>query len=214
MMYAYDQTLLNKARTSMAWMFDYAVNDVGLLLSIFYQYFLNSSVCRKIQVGDSRIVAGMSGVEMAWTVFEENNLEIDLPKPEYPLEKSAEYWVGWAISYYQWNRNISFADITEKISIDDIRDMYKKYHEIDIKQFVDAVDLVIESDKDEARLSRLRKYARLSQSQLAQKSDVPLRTIQQYEQRQKNINKASFDTIVKLSKALYCKPEELLENSD
>jgi hypothetical protein len=38
-----------------------------------------------------------------------------------------------------------------------------------------------------------------------------LRTIQQYEQGQKNINKAQAEYIIKLSKALYCEPAALLE---
>ena len=54
----------------------------------------------------------------------------------------------------------------------------------------------------------------LSQKDLAEQSGVPIRTIQQYEQRQKNINKASAEYIVALSKILFCSPEELLEITD
>ena len=46
---------------------------------------------------------------------------------------------------------------------------------------------------------------------LAEKADVPLRTIQQYEQKQKNINHARADYVIRLAKALYCRPEDLLE---
>lgn len=39
-----------------------------------------------------------------------------------------------------------------------------------------------------------------------------LRSVQQYEQRQKSINRASFDTVVALAKAVYCSdPTELME---
>lgn len=54
----------------------------------------------------------------------------------------------------------------------------------------------------------------LSQRELAEQSGVPIRTIQQYEQRQKNINKASAEYIVSLSKVLFCNPDELLEVTD
>ena len=37
------------------------------------------------------------------------------------------------------------------------------------------------------------------------------RTIQQYEQRKKNFNKAQAEYLVRLSKALYCEPEDLFE---
>jgi transcriptional regulator with XRE-family HTH domain len=50
-----------------------------------------------------------------------------------------------------------------------------------------------------------------SQLQLANETGIPIRTIQQYEQGQKNINKAQAEYIIKLAKALYCEPSELLE---
>ena len=62
-----------------------------------------------------------------------------------------------------------------------------------------------------ARLQEYRKRVPLSQKELAEKADVPLRTIQQYEQKQKNINHARADYVIRLAKALYCSPEDLLE---
>jgi transcriptional regulator with XRE-family HTH domain len=94
--------------------------------------------------------------------------------------------------------------------------MYRKYHEMDITQFVDALDEM----RSEARMcqgSRLKEYRRLlqmSQSELAEQSGVPLRTIQQYEQGQKNINHARAEYVIALSKVLYCRPEDLLEENN
>lgn len=48
-------------------------------------------------------------------------------------------------------------------------------------------------------------------SELAEISDIPVRTIQQYEQNQKNINAAKAETVVKLAKALNCTVEALME---
>jgi transcriptional regulator with XRE-family HTH domain len=50
-----------------------------------------------------------------------------------------------------------------------------------------------------------------TQAQLAELSQVSLRSIQMYEQRKKNINKASAKTLYLLSKALSCKMEDLIE---
>ena len=47
--------------------------------------------------------------------------------------------------------------------------------------------------------------------ELADLSSVPVRTIQQYEQRQKNINKAQAEYLVALAKVLYCEVEDLME---
>ena len=63
-------------------------------------------------------------------------------------------------------------------------------------------------------MSRLQEYRRrigLSQRELSERADVPLRTIQQYEQKQKNINHARADYVVRIARVLYCRPEDLLE---
>ena len=51
----------------------------------------------------------------------------------------------------------------------------------------------------------------MSQSELSQKSGISLRTIQQYEIKAKDINKAATMTLIKLSRVLGCKIEDLLE---
>ena len=53
--------------------------------------------------------------------------------------------------------------------------------------------------------------AGLSQSELAEMSGVSVRTIQQYEQRQKSINRAKAETLLRLARALCCDMEDLME---
>ena len=53
-------------------------------------------------------------------------------------------------------------------------------------------------------LQNIRKAKGLSQSQLANKSNVNLRTLQQYEQDTKNINGARLNTLVDLAIVLEC----------
>lgn len=50
-----------------------------------------------------------------------------------------------------------------------------------------------------------------TQAELAKRSGVGLRSIQMYEQRNKNINKASAETLYRLSKVLGCMMEDLIE---
>ena len=49
------------------------------------------------------------------------------------------------------------------------------------------------------------------QAELAKRSQVSLRSIQMYEQRNKDINKASAETVLRLSRVLGCTMEDLLE---
>lgn len=60
-------------------------------------------------------------------------------------------------------------------------------------------------------LKEIRNKAGLSQSQLAEKSGVNLRTIQKYEIGERSIIKASGETIQSLAEALGCKMEDLME---
>ena len=62
-----------------------------------------------------------------------------------------------------------------------------------------------------SNLQQIRKRAGLSQSQLAEQSDVSLRMIQKYETGVKNINNASVSTVIRLAKALNVDVESLLD---
>lgn len=62
-------------------------------------------------------------------------------------------------------------------------------------------------------LKEYRTKSGMSQSQLAEASGVNVRMIQYYEQGVKDINKASGETLYKLSRALGCKMEDLLERT-
>ena len=87
--------------------------------------------------------------------------------------------------------------------------MYEPFHEMDVMQFVERM-----TELSSATVTRLRLYRdRLScsQSELSRGSGVALRQIQLFEQKQRDINKASADTLYKLSRTLNCRMEDLLE---
>ena len=63
----------------------------------------------------------------------------------------------------------------------------------------------------ETNLKRIRSTYGFTQAELAERSGVSLRSIQMYEQRNKNINKASVDTMYRLAKVLGCTMEDLIE---
>ena len=78
-------------------------------------------------------------------------------------------------------------------------------------KFVDIVDARVKERFPETNLKRIRSIYGCTQAELAEMSGVSLRSIQMYEQRNKNINKASVDTIYCLAKALGCTVEDLIE---
>ena len=60
-------------------------------------------------------------------------------------------------------------------------------------------------------MKRIRTAYGCTQAELAKRSGVSLRSIQMYEQRNKDINKASVDTIYRIAKVLGCTMEDLVE---
>ncbi len=115
------------------------------------------------------------------------------------------------MAFFQWQTNLTFKQINSLIPIAEIRAMYNPYHEMDISQFCDKMTELYKSRKSETNLKKYRLAAGLSQSELAEVSGVPVRTIQQYEQRVKNINAAKAESVIALSKALECPVEMLME---
>ncbi len=208
MICSYDENLLYKAQTSMAHMLDVAVSIYGCELEEFYDMFLNSSYPVRIERGESSVIAGMSGHEMAYDIISKHR-KVELQGNDYTVDRSCEYWIGWSLSYYQWKSARSFKYINELVSIPQMYNMYPRYHEMDISQFVDRVNEIGDEHKRQA-FKRLRKYAGMSQKELADKTGIPVRTIQQYEQGQKNIAHARADVVVRLSKAMYCSIEDLV----
>ena len=211
MMHAYDKLYLEKARAALARMLDFAVYDLHQDLTSFFDLFISSGVAQLFEQGDIHILVGKSGVELAYEVLDRSGLAYERVTPQYSMDRSEEYWTGWALAYYQWETAQPFAEIVQYIPIQDILAMYDPYHEMDIRQFCDAMNERLRKAKPETNLKLLRQQNGLSQKQLAEISSVPLRTLQQYEQRQKNINKAQAEYLVSLSTALNCSVEQLIE---
>lgn len=214
MIHAYDKVYLDKARTALGRMLDFAVYDLHYDIADFFALFIRSGVAGRFESGDFTILVGMSGVELAYKVLEESGISCQRIKPQYSLNRSEEYWTGWALAYYQWETAMSFAEIVRYVPIREIRALYSPYHEMDIRQYVDKMHELIRVAKPETNLKHLRQKAGLSQRELADLSGVPLRTIQQYEQRQKSINKAQAEYLVMLSKTLRCAVDDLMEKCE
>ena len=212
---AYDKCYLEKARTQLGVMLDYSANLLGLNPEQVYNGFVNGPASALFEQGDPWLIAGKSGVELCYYVLGEMRLNIESYhiQPEPAAHRSREYWAGWALAYYQWYAGCSFMEILSAISFDQILQMYPLYHEMDIAQFVDQMDAQMKQASTQTKLRKRRDTCGISQSDLARDADVPLRQIQLFEQGQRDINKTSAVTLFKLSKALHCKMEDLLERS-
>lgn len=211
--FAYDEEYVTLAQRVMGDMLDYAVNTLNYELQNFYRMFLISGIARQFEIGNPAYVAGRNGCEVAKEVIVLSGLDMPEAKDLMYLDKSPEYWTGWALAYYQWRSGQSFRQIDHAVSIDTVCAMYDPLHEADIEKFVYIMNENLKQ-QDVSRLRRLRTYAKLSQRQLAEAADVPVRQIQLFEQGERDINKTQGMTLLKLSRVLKCRPEELLAYVD
>lgn len=211
MICAYDKVYLDNARTALARMLDYAVYDLEYSIADFWQMFIMSGAAERFGKGDYSLLAGKSGVEIAREVTEKVTGIPERKAPRYTVNRSPEYWTGWALAYFQWESSLSFEKITKVVPIENIAALYFPYHEMDIRQFCDKMKELYRAAKPDTNLKMLRRQSGLTQRELAEQSNIPIRTIQQYEQRQKDINKAQVEYLIALARVLCCEVEELVE---
>lgn len=214
MTFAYDNNMVFRAQNLVAVMIDFSVHGLEYGLDDFYNKFLDSKYSSKIESGDSSTIMGMSGIELACNILEIDEMENE-KLADYELDsittRSPEYWIGWAVAYYQWKSTLSFREINMIRSISDMKLMYHPYHEMDIEKFCDKMKELYLECNEITRLKKARTNIGISQRELSEITGIPVKTIQQYEQRQKNINHARVDYLISLSKALNCDIELLVE---
>ena len=208
---AYDKLYLPGAQNILGHAIDFAVMTLAIEPNAFGNALAVSESAKQFSEGNPRYVAGMNGCEFARAVLDDAGVVYPESADEMYLDKSPEYWAGWALAYYQWFTSRSFMEILRAMSLNDIIRMYPLYHEMDLSHFVEQMDRFMKEAYPQTRLRERRSNCGLSQSELAADADVPLRQIQLFEQGQRDINKTSAITLYKLSKALHCKMEDLLE---
>lgn len=208
---AYDKSYLSDAMNNMAEMFDYVANDCQVNKDAFFTLFLSTGLADAFGRGTPRVIAGMSGAELAQEVFMKSGYPIKVPKPEVRFSRSPDYWCGWILAFYQWSTGLTFEQISRQITLGEIEKMYPTLHEAPEEKFLDVMAQRAKKNMNPTRLQTIRKTARLTQQELSARSGVSLRSVQLYEQREKDINKAQARTVDKLARSLGCKIEDLLE---
>ena len=208
---AYSEEYVSDAQHILGDAVDFAVMSLGIEPDDFGNAFAVSGSSKQFASGNPRYVTGMNGCELARKVLNETNMQFKDADDAMFIDRSPEYWAGWALAFYQWYSSFSFMEILSAVPMEKIIRMYPAYHEMDIMQFVDRMQEIMKSAYPQTRLRIRRETCRMSQSELAADSAVPLRQIQLFEQRQRNINKTSAETLLRLSRSLHCRMEDLME---
>ena len=209
--YAYSESYLNDAKENLAVFFDYGINVCKIEMDFFAKLFIVSGYADKFERGNPAIVAGMSGVELARRVISKAYPEKEFKEYAPSRSRTELYWAGWSLAEYQWTTCRRFKDIFDKLPFSEIVLMYKVYHEMSVENFMEDLNKRLDLIQQEPRLKTIRESRGLSQAELAKLSGVNLRSIQMYEQRINDIDKAQVGTVYKLSRVLGCTIEEVLE---
>lgn len=211
MLHSYQKMYLSKAQAVLGEAFDYAINTCKIPGESFIKQFVVSSVSKKMENGEPAYLVGKSGIEIAADVVAETTGKELTEMPADRFGRSIEYWIGWTIAYYQWWSGRKYSAIFRAFGFDELRKMYYTLHEADVSKFAVIMDERLRKLFPETNLKRIRTIYGCTQAELAKKSGVSLRSIQMYEQRNKDINKANADVLYRISKVLGCSMEDLIE---
>ena len=207
--HAYSPLYLAKASRAVGNMLHDAVMEFGMNGTDFLKRFIQSDVAEQFESGNPKYIAGKSGLELFLEVVEKTTGETYDTNLIESYERSPDYWVGWVLTHYQWHSGRTFKSILDTVPYDELIGLYGTLHEADVQKSYDVLDAHFA--KSESKLKTARKYRGLTQEALANESGVSLNTIRAYERKGKDLNKAQFDIVMKLAKALKCDVSELLE---
>lgn len=207
----YYEDYLEHAQKNLGHMFDYAINTLEFDADVFMDMFLVSGIAKQFGRGNPTYVAGKTGCELAKEVIKSVGLDnLDREEIMY-LDRSPEYWAGWALCFYQWYTGKTFQRIQKAVPLSRIIGMYPVMHEADVMKFVTNMDELLKDFYVDTNLKHFRTLMQMTQSELANESGVALRQIQLLEQRQRDINKAKAETVLRLARVLVCEMEDLME---
>ena len=113
MIRAYDEILCDRAFPSLGWMLDFAVHSLHYKAEDFMDLFAASGTAALFEHGDIRMIAGMSGIELAYEVLERSGAEYKRTSPRHSIRMSSEYWCGYTLASVQWQTGSSFDEFWE-----------------------------------------------------------------------------------------------------
>ncbi|MBO4725449.1 MAG: helix-turn-helix transcriptional regulator [Firmicutes bacterium] len=214
---AYPQNRLAAMQGLLSEILDAAVYELHLDATEFYDTFAVSEIAHRMEKGDIRLLDelkskyGGSYKTLAGSIMAGRERKVGQVPVRYSAGNSPEYWAGSMLAFYQWQSCIPFAEINKYLSIEYVKGMHDEFKQREPEAFAATISTLFKGAKRDTNLATIRRGAGFSQKQLAEAADIPVRTIQQYEQRQKNINKAQAEYIFRMARVLGCKMDDLLE---
>lgn len=202
---SYSNLYLPYVAENLGVMFEHAV-DVGINPIIFWNTFINSNVANQIEKGNPKYLT-CSALDYLNEIYSDKKTI----SSKESINKNKYYWAGWVLAQFQHKKGYSFYKINNYLPIEEVLNLYPTLHEADVTKFFDVANTYFEK-REITNLKQIRQARGMSQRELSKLADVGLRSIQMYEQKRNDINKAQVEILYKLSRVLGCNIEDLLEN--
>ena len=187
---------------------DYGVNGCGIEPEDLFDMFIGLGYADVFGSGNIKYISGISGTALAQKIITEGNLQTHPEKDDIYVDA---YWCGWILAYYQWRTSIPFRDIIKHITFDYLHQAYPALHTAGEEKSAKKFDSIIKKEEKVARIKLARLNFGYSQSELAEAAEINKRTLEEYESKRRDINKASGNVLIRIARALSCNIEDIME---
>lgn len=200
----YNKLYLPYVSNTIGTMYEYATSS-GIDPVIFWNVFINSNIAKQIETGNVTYL-NKSACMLLDEIYPNYKFK------DLLVSKNKYYWAGWALTQFQYFSSLTYYRINIDLPIERVLELYSTLHEADITKFLEIAKSYIKENKI-TNLKTIRTARGLSQSELANLAKVDIRSIQMYEQRRNDINKAQAETLLRLAKILGCNIEDIMEEN-
>lgn len=205
MIRAYSDFYLPDTRRNLGTLFHICVCQEGMDIDDTGTMFALSSIAKGIESGEPRMLAGMSGSEMASEVL---GRRVVYNNPY--LQLSPEYWTGYAMAQVQWYFNRPFGYIFDRYPCSRLLRAYYPLHEADLSKTCDVVgEVLIPENLIKAR----RRLLGYTQADLARIVGISLPALKAYESGRLDAGNASGYTVKRMADALGVTIDDILLTS-
>ena len=210
----YSEIYLDDAIRNMGEMIEYGEEACGVNQDLLLRMFIRSGYASRWEKGDPRVICGLSGTELCRRLIDGSFTGRETrPAPIVRYDTGEAYWRGFVLAYYQWRSGRTFSEILMFIGRKDLQRMYTAYHTASEEKTADELEALLLRRDSISRLQLYRKRLGMTQQELAVRSGVNLRTLQEYEAGRKNLRQAAAEKVQSLSAALWCSPSDLIGTS-
>ncbi len=209
---AYPETYLDDAMRTLGEAVDWAARVRRLPPERFLAAFVASGLADAFGAGVPKFVAGISGADLAREALRRTGdagAASDGAAPRGDGETPA-FWAGWILAWYQWRTALPFRAILAFLPAAELLSLYPTLHETSEERCGAAFEARRRARRGATPLAAARRAAGLTQAELACRAGVALRSVQQWEQRAKDLGRAAARSVAALARVLGTTPAALV----